>query len=647
MKISIIIFVILILSPLFAQEGSEKFTIYDYLSQTNISSPQLSPDGQHIAYVISAKDKWDGKHTTNIWIVSNDGSKIMQLTNSDKSDRDPRWSPDCSKIAFLSFRSEKPQVYLINVNGGEAQELTQAEDGVTHFEWINNTQITFSTTAPRDSIIVAREDSADGGYVVGTKALTSELWVQSVNDDLKATKITGNKYYISDFSSSADGQKFVMIISPDSDIFNKLISCEILVINRRGDEIFRYNDASVFSDVDFSPDNLKISFIGNTIGYSSNNALFVSDLESGITSNLTKDFDPTINSVEWLDNKTLIFDTPRNVYTGIYSIDLNREIKSILEPYWVVRNYSVNSKVKKIVFTASRSQIPTEMYVHTFGNNPEQAKPLTSLNYWIRDKKLATTKVIRYPSFDGTTIEAVVALPLGYIANESYPLLVIPHGGPDGIVMDNFHIFHQLFALEGIITFRPNFRGGIGYGSDFYAANRGRLGDIDYKDIMAGLDYLIKTEAVDTSKLVVGGWSYGGYMTNWIIGHSNRFKAAVSVAGIANTVSMYAQSDINHGAIAVWEFKGVPVLNMENFLRSSPLIFLKNCKTPTLILHGEADDRVPVVQAWEIYRALIDLSIDVEMVLYPDAKHGIRAPKQYADVFNRWIGWYRKYLKKY
>jgi dipeptidyl aminopeptidase/acylaminoacyl peptidase len=362
--------------------------------------------------------------------------------------------------------------------------------------------------------------------------------------------------------------------------------------------------------------------------------------------NLTREFDPTIGSVRWIDNQEITFLTLRNAYTGIYRavIDKN-DIKALLEPYFVTFAYSINSAARALCFYGSRGQNPSKLYIHRFGDDPAAAKPIYSPNEWITEKDLAVKKVIRYPSYDGYVIEAVLTLPPFYDQTKKYPLMVLPHGGPDGTCLDNFGLFGQIFAQEGIVVFEPNFRGGIGYGSEMYAANRGRLGDIDYKDIMAGVDHLIEKGVADPEKLIVGGWSYGGYMTNWIIGHTDRFKAAVSVAGIANTVSMYAQSDINHGEIARWEFKGVPVLNMENYTRSSPIEFLHNCTTPTLILHGEADDRVPVAQAWEIYRALTDLGVEVQMVLYPDAGHGISEPNQYVNVMTRWVEWYQRFIQ--
>ena len=645
MKYFYFLLIFLLNSQLLAQGVSEKFTIYDYLSLTRISDPQFSPDSKRIACVIAEKERWDKTRIRNIWLIASDGSARMQLTNSDKADWNPRWSPDGSKIAFLSSRSEKTQVYLINIHGGEARRITWEEEGVTQFEWIDNSRIAIVGKAPRDSLIVAREDSTDGGYVVGTERRKSALWIQPIDNKSEKTKVTDGNYFIVDMASSSEGNYFALITSPDSDLFNQWVLSEVLVIDKDGNRIFEFKDAKVFNNIDFSPDNKRVSFAGSTVGYSSNNGLFVFDINSSTIQNLTEEFDPTIQSVEWLDNKNLTFSTPRNVSTGIYQISLEGKIDTLLDPSWVMSTYSINSKTKRIAFVASKSQIPSELFIHKFKDNPEMASPLTDLNNRVRNKKLAFSEVIRYPSFDGEIIEAVVTYPPDYSVEENYPLMVYPHGGPDGIIMDGFSLSSQIFAQEGIIVFKPNFRGGIGYGSEFYAANRGKLGDIDYKDIMAGLEFLIDYASVDTSKLVVGGWSYGGYMTNWIIGHTNRFKAAVSVAGIANTVSMYAQSDINHGEIAIWEFMSVPVLNVENFIQSSPLHFLRNCTTPTLLLHGEADKRVPAAQAWEIYRALVDLGVEVEMVLYPDASHGIEAPKQFADVFNRWVEWYNRFLE--
>lgn len=628
-----------------SQERIGKFTPQDYLSMSSLSSPRMSPDGTRIVYVFGEKKKWHSPAIYNLWLISTDGTERIQLTNADDADREPRWSPDGSKIAFLSGRSGKSQIHVISLRGGEAHQVTFAENAVDSYKWINNTTIACVSPAPRDAALLKAEKEAGGGYVIGTKATTSVLWTQSLSDKNDTKKITTGAYYIMDMCPSPDGKYFVMTTSDNSDLYNQITDNRIRLIDRKDNEIFAFEEAEVFADVGFSPDGSKISFTGNTVGYSSNNALYVYDLETKDLKNLTEKFDPTVRSVQWLDNKTITFLTLRRSYTGIYGISLeNNDIRALLEPYYVTFDYSINPATKSLCFYGTRGQNPSKLYVHGCSDIPSEAKALYGPNEWITAKDLASTGLIRYPSFDGYTIEAVLTLPPHYDKSKKYPLMVLPHGGPDGISLDDFGFFGQIFAQEGMIVFEPNFRGGIGFGSEMYKANRGRLGDIDYKDIMAGVDHLIGEGIADQEKLVVGGWSYGGYMTNWIIGHTDRFKAAVSVAGIANTVSMYAQSDINHGELAQWEFKGVPVLNMENFRRSSPIEFLHSCTTPTLILHGEEDDRVPVAQAWELYRALTDLGVEVQMVLYPGAGHGISAPKQFADLVTRWVGWYKRFI---
>ena len=617
-KILTVFLILLIAFPVLSHEKTNKFTVQDYLAMSSLASPRMSPDGTLIVYGLGEKEKWNSRANHNLWLIATDGTKRFQLTNSDKMDWDPLWSPDGSKVAFLSDRSGRSQVHVIPLMGGESHQITFAENGVSSFKWIDNTAIAFVSPVPRDASLEKTETEAGGGYVVGTQSTTSDLWIQSLTDKNGTKKITDGRYYIMDMCPGPGGRYFLMTTSDNSDLYNQMSDNMVRLIDKDNNELFAFKDAEAFEDVGFSPDGTKISFTGSTVGYSSSNSLFVYDLETKELKNLTEKFDPTIRSVQWLDSQTITFLTLRRSYTGIYRIQIeDNDIHAILEPYFVLFDYRIDSATGSLCFYGTRGQKPSKLYVHRDGEAASAATAIYSPNEWINQKDLASTKVISYPSFDGYTIEAVLTQPPHYDQTKKYPLLVLPHGGPDGMSLDDFGLFGQLFAQEGIIVFEPNFRGSIGFGSDMYRANRGRLGDIDYKDIMAGVDILIEEGVADPEKLLVGGWSYGGYMTNWIIGHTDRFRAAVSIAGIANTVSMYAQSDINHGEMARWEFKGVPVLNMENFRRSSPIEFLHNCKTPTLILHGEEDDRVPVSQAWEIYRALTDLGVEVQMVLYP------------------------------
>lgn len=643
-KAFLIIVLIFSVFPSYSQDNSEVFTFEDSYLYSCFNGIDISPDGRTIAYSLGEKEKWNGNRNYSIWLaLSSDNSKI-RFTNSDKNDWDPQWSPDGSKIAFLSSRSEKTQVYMISLSGGEAQEVTYIQNGVNLFHWIDNNTIAFVSDEPRDTNIVNAEENAGGGYVVGTTYHTSSLWTQTI-DNFELKKITRGDYYIMDMATSSDGKSYLLITAKNSDLFLNITESKVLWVDENGSEIMSFEDAKNFSDPAVSPDNSKACFVGNTVGYSINNALFVMDKENETVKNLTDEFDPTIKQLKWIDADHISFKTPRNVHTGIYSVDMTGHVETILKPYYVADDYSLNPNTKEVVFVGSTYKIPNEIFVSKFGDNPENALKLTTVTDWITKKHLGKSQIVSYNSNDGTKIEAVLTLPYDYDEDDSYPLLVLPHGGPDGISMDKFNFKAQLFSQLNLIVFEPNFRGSIGYGSEFYAANQGELGYIDYNDIISGVDYLIKNKIADSDQLLVGGWSYGGYMTNWIIAHTKKFVAAVSVAGISNTVSNYAQSDINHGEVANWEFEGVPVYDKDKFEHSSPFEFLNNVGTPLLLMHGESDTRVNVMQSWEIYRALVDRNQDVELVLYPGAEHSIKLPKQRRDVMRRWIEWYKKYLK--
>jgi dipeptidyl aminopeptidase/acylaminoacyl peptidase len=646
-KAACILFIIIFVLPVFSEDGIKKITMQELLKRTSIYSPEFSPDGKWIAHVRGEKETWDGRRNSDIWLISSDGSEIRRLTGSEKSDWGPQWSPDGSKIAFFSTRSGKRQVHLIHTDGGEAVTVTDEGKGVNSFRWIGNSKIAFVTSELKDSSLAAAEENAGGGYVVGTQFGKSALWVQSVNDPSDKKKITDGSFYIGSMCPSSDGKMFVLVTADDSDYYKQIVHSRIVLIDDEGKELYAFDGAKDMGRVGFSPDDRYISFSGSTVGFSSGNALFVVDIAKKAIKNLTEAFDPTISSIRWIDDKTLAFLTLRKAYTGLYSIPAaGGDIRPILEPYYVFFSYTIHPKTKRIAFIGTRGFMPTTMFITRWGGKPSDARALMCPDEWMEERSLAGSRVIAYPSFDGQTIEAVLTLPPDYDADKIYPLLVLPHGGPDGMSLNDFGLFGQVFAQEGLMILEPNFRGGIGYGSEFYKANRGRIGDIDYKDIMAGVDYLIREDMVDSTRMVVGGWSFGGTMTGWIISHNNRFKAAVVVAGVCDYYSRYGQGDINHSDVARWEFMGVPVLNPENYKRSSPIYFMHRCETPTLIMHGEDDVRVPVAQAWELYRALNDVGVEVEFVLYPDAGHGISAPKQFFDVMTRWVDWYHRHLSE-
>jgi dipeptidyl aminopeptidase/acylaminoacyl peptidase len=480
-------------NPAFSQNKIDKFTPQDYLSRSSLSSPRISPDGSLIVYTLGQKEKWDSQANEHLWLISTDGKKRIQLTNSEKPDWNPQWSPNGSKIAFFSERSGKSQVHVISLSGGESRQVTFAENGVESYKWIDSTTLACVSSVPRVDALIKAEEESGGGYIVGTKATTSVLWVQSLADKNDTKKITGGTYFISDMCPSPSGEYFVMATSDNSDLYNQITESMIRLIDRENNELFSFKEAEAFQDVGFSPGGTKISFTGSTVGYSSNNSLFVYDLETKELKNLTEKFDPTTRVVQWLDDKMITFLTLRCSYTGIYAVSLeDNRIEALLEPYFVTFDYSMNSETNSLCFYGTRSQNPSRLYVHNLGDTAASAKPIYSPNEWMSAKDLATTKVIRYPSYDGATIEAVLTLPPSYEKMKPYPLMVLPHGGPDGMSLDDFGFFGQTFAQEGIIVFEPNFRGSIGFGSDLYEANRGRLGDIDYQDIMAGVDHLIE-----------------------------------------------------------------------------------------------------------------------------------------------------------
>jgi len=267
-----------------------------------------------------------------------------------------------------------------------------------------------------------------------------------------------------------------------------------------------------------------------------------------------------------------------------------------------------------------------------------EVRVVADVNPEVADWTLAETEVVRWES-EGHEIEGVLYQSTHF--DGAGPLMVLPHGGPDSVTQESFSSWAHFFAARGYSVLRPNYRGGFGYGRELYAANRGRLGEIELMDIEAGVDHLIEEGRADPEQLYYGGWSWGGYLSAWTLGHTgDRYRAFVVGAGVTDTVVQYVTSDINHGVVADWEFRGRPWRDPESFARSNPALHFQDATQPTLIIHGENDARVAFVQGQLLYRALEDAEVEVELWAYPREPHGFREPAHTEHMLTQWAAWY-------
>ena len=629
-----------------ATDDAPPLGIEEYLARTTVAEPALSPDGGTVAFTLGEKAAWDDGRRTSVWMIPAAGGARRRLTNPTGSDWGPQWSPDGGCIAFLSSRTDPPQVWVIRVDGGEARPATSAERGVDAFRWIGPDEIAYLSAEARDPELVAAEETAGGGYEVGTTATTSALWRQPLDDPDGAVRVTDGSYQIAAFAAAAGGERFALVAAPSSDLYDVITGSELRLVDGDGTTLWTDRPGRALSDPELSPDGTRLSVVGTTVGFSAADGLFVYDAAGPPGRNLTHAFDPTVLDSSWADDDTLTFTSLEGTSTGIYGVAADGgPVQTLLAPGRVFFGHDGPGPTGLLVFVASSGRTPDALMVHRAGRPPGEATVLVDPNPWLGERALADTELIRYPSFDGTGIDAVLTLPVAPNPRRGAPLLVLPHGGPDGMSLDDFSFLPQLFAARGLMVFEPNFRGSIGGGRELYEGNRGRIGEVDYRDIMAGVDHLVATGRADPERLVVGGWSFGGTMTNWIIGHTGRFRAAVAVAGVSDYLSRYGTSDVNHGEPARWEFGRLPSDDPAFFAASSPIAHLDGCTTPTLLLHGEADRRVPVGQAREMYRALQEHGVESRLVLYPGAGHGIDDPRQLRDVLRRWLDWYASHLR--
>ncbi len=628
-------------SALCAQEKTaviekRSLTPETFLELRNLRDPQFSPDGSRVAFVVS--DPLTGeKRTQHIWLYDKTDNTARQLTFSAKSESWPRWSPDGKTLAFLSSRGDEQHIYLLRMAGGEGVPLTKGKAGVSAFAWSpDGKSIAFIAPDPKSDADEKKQKDKDDARVVDKDDKQPRLRLIDL-----ATKseraLTPESWKIESLAWMPDGQSIVVEATskPASDQF---VNGVYTVWLRGGMEELRAPHGPI-GDVKVSPSGKLVSFAGAREDGPDPHDLWLMGSDGSAPRNLTgASLDRAIEGYHWTKEGELYLVYAEGFRNKLASYTGNAERKDLPDPPVNPGEFAVSS-TGEIAFVGQSATAPQELW---FRNAQGEAHQVTHLNDALKSLGLITPEFYKYKSFDGVQIEAALLRPSGYDAKSKLPTVILVHGGPTGNWRDSVEAWGQLLVARGYLVMYPNVRGSTGYGEKFVEMNRADWGGGDFKDVMAGVDDLVAKGFADPARLGIGGWSYGGYMSEWGVTQTDRFKAAVSGAGMANLISEFGTE--NGPAYDEWFF-GTPYEHPERFLNSSPFIYIKNAKTPTLILQGEADPVDPIGQSQELYRGLKRYGVDAELVLYPREPHGFQEAKHRTDVLTRMLAWFDKYLK--
>lgn len=627
------------------------------LAQT--ADAQISPDGTSVVYQVTRPRRADeppGAARAELWIVPAAGGASRRLTQAE--DRAPRWAPDGKRMAFLGRRGDQAltQIQVIDMAGGESRPLTNAPAAVGSFKWSPDGRwIAYTYTDPKTS--AERTDEAQGkDWTVADRNYKHTRLYRVDAASGKSELITRADVTVHDYDWSPDGQQLVIGAAPTPTIDDSFMNVRLHIVPAAGGtpEPFVKTEGKL-GFPRWSPDGRTIAWLGATsVDDPYAGSVFTAPARGRVAgaperTNLTPDYDATAVWLGWQPGApdTLTFLAAERQDVKLYVMPASSRARQAVTASGLVPagTPSFSTDGKRVAFPAHSPTHPVEV----FAGDVSAPKRITTLNPQLAGVQLGAQEVISWKAKDGWTIEGVLVKPVGFRAGQRYPLVVQPHGGPESADPNGWNASYsrwgQMLAGAGYLTLYPNYRGSIGRGVAFSKADHRDLMGKEFQDMLDGIDHLVAQGLADPNRVGIGGGSYGGYTSAWATTFaSDRFKAAIPWMGISNWISMTGTSDIFlENSTVHWNL--VMYDNYDKYWERSPLKYIDRAKTPTLIIHGAADPRVPPGQSLELYTALKWKGVPVEYVTYPREGHGVAERAHQEDFMKRVLGFFDKYLK--
>lgn len=642
-----------------ARASADRWTPELSMRYKAVQGTALSPSGDLVAYVVRepVMEGEKSEYLSQIWIASADGERNAQYTRGEKSATSPAFSPDGRRLAFLSSRSGRSQVWVIPIDGGEAEQVTAAEAGVSSFRWSpDGSRIAHTAADPKSEEEKKAEKEKRDVILVDRNFEYSHLYVVALAQDASGKReprrLTGGHFHVTAFDWSPDGKAIVFAHQPDPRINTASRAGDLSIVRAEGGEPTPLvTGGGVETSPLYSPDGKWVAFVstGTTPEPVGVGDVYVVAAGGGAPKRLADTPDRSADLVAWSADGRSVYLT-ESVRTTRHLIALPADggaPRQVTSGEGVFGSVSVSRDGARMAFTFETPDTPAEVYV-----SPVQRFAMTKLSDVHRGvprPPMGRTVVLAWTSEDGTPVEGLLTYPVGYREGRKVPLILNVHGGPSGVFSQSFTggpgiYMLQYFAQQGYAILRPNPRGSTGYGKEFRYANVRDWGFGDFEDLLSGVDHVIGLGVAHPDSLLLMGWSYGGYMTSFAVTRTDRFKAASMGAGLPNMISMVTTTDIGdylaaHMGGEFWE-------DYETYEKHSAIYRIAEVKTPTQVIHGAQDLRVPFTQGQEFYRALERRGVPTEMVVYPRTPHGPREPKLLMDVSPRILTWFEKHLRK-